>query len=290
MRRLHEPDRVVVFVAALGASAAGFDLRGWGATVLPTTQQRSVTSFVIVPPCSPPSTVSDNDSAIGFGPYRGDVQASRICDFAHAIADAQQQSQIDPASMSALGSAASQVFSLNNTVIHSIPGSSFEVTFSLLTPVRFDISGVMSAQGSNPPVVSAYAHVRLTDTSQNTTFVQQIVNPLPGGGLNQQPVSHAGLLPAGGYRLTISCTAAVDSTVPPAGAGNAAFDVLARFQRPGDANVDGDVDVDDILQVIGSWGDCASCPPAGISACPADFNGDCSVNLDDLLAVINGWS
>lgn len=55
----------------------------------------------------------------------------------------------------------------------------------------------------------------------------------------------------------------------------------------GDTNGDGEVNVTDLLAVIGAWGTCpAPCPP---STCPADINGDCLINVTDLLAVIGAW-
>jgi probable HAF family extracellular repeat protein len=55
-------------------------------------------------------------------------------------------------------------------------------------------------------------------------------------------------------------------------------------------DVDGDTiaNIDDLLAVIHSWGDC----PATDQACPADLaplGGDGVVNIDDLLQVINNW-
>ena len=44
------------------------------------------------------------------------------------------------------------------------------------------------------------------------------------------------------------------------------------------------VDVDDLLAVINSWGDCDEC-----KACTADVDGNCVVEVADLLSVINGW-
>jgi hypothetical protein len=55
--------------------------------------------------------------------------------------------------------------------------------------------------------------------------------------------------------------------------------------EPGDANGDGVVNVDDLLAVINSWGNCPT-PPAN---CPTDFDDNGVVNVDDLLIVINNW-
>ena len=50
-----------------------------------------------------------------------------------------------------------------------------------------------------------------------------------------------------------------------------------------DITGDGQVNVDDLLAVINSWGDC----PPGI--CAADVVDDGTVDVDDLLLVVNGW-
>jgi hypothetical protein len=59
-------------------------------------------------------------------------------------------------------------------------------------------------------------------------------------------------------------------------------DVAPRM--PGDVNLDGNVNVVDLLEVINSWG----VPIPG--GPPADFNNDGLVNVVDLLTVINHWT
>jgi hypothetical protein len=54
----------------------------------------------------------------------------------------------------------------------------------------------------------------------------------------------------------------------------------------GDLNCDGDVDVFDLLILLGAWGPCPDCPK---SPCPADLNGDCSVDVFDLLVLLGEW-
>jgi hypothetical protein len=51
---------------------------------------------------------------------------------------------------------------------------------------------------------------------------------------------------------------------------------------PGDATLDGVVDIRDLLAVLGAWGVCE--PP-----CAFDFNGDAIVNGDDLANVIMNY-
>ena len=55
------------------------------------------------------------------------------------------------------------------------------------------------------------------------------------------------------------------------------------LQRNG-VNESGATDIDDLLEVIGAWGSCASEAP-----CLGTVNGDFDVDIDDLLAVISGW-
>ena len=55
---------------------------------------------------------------------------------------------------------------------------------------------------------------------------------------------------------------------------------------PGDVDLNGVVDVDDLLMLINAWGQC----PAPPEACPADLDGNLVVDVDDLLMVVNKWS
>ncbi len=54
----------------------------------------------------------------------------------------------------------------------------------------------------------------------------------------------------------------------------------------GDLDSDGDVDVSDLLALLGAWGPCPGpCPPA----CVADIDGDCAVGVIDLLVLLGNW-
>lgn len=72
---------------------------------------------------------------------------------------------------------------------------------------------------------------------------------------------------------------------PPGATDNIEIDAVADAapRRPGDANLDGVVNVDDLLAVIVNWGVRDPGEP------PADFNDDDLVNVDDLLTVILNW-
>ena len=49
----------------------------------------------------------------------------------------------------------------------------------------------------------------------------------------------------------------------------------------GDLNEDLEVGVDDLLELIASWGNCPGCE--------SDLNGDGEVGVDDLLELIANW-
>lgn len=52
----------------------------------------------------------------------------------------------------------------------------------------------------------------------------------------------------------------------------------------GDVNLDGIVNIDDLLLLINAWGTLAP------GSAPADFDNNGVVDIDDLLAIVNGWS
>ncbi len=63
--------------------------------------------------------------------------------------------------------------------------------------------------------------------------------------------------------------------------------VISTGEVPGDTNGDGDVNVTDLLALLGAWGACQGpCPPS----CPADFDDNCEVNVTDLLIMLGNWS
>jgi hypothetical protein len=61
---------------------------------------------------------------------------------------------------------------------------------------------------------------------------------------------------------------------------DASDEIIAYPDCPSDLNGDATVDVVDLLEVVGSWGE---------SNVPADINGDGIVDVSDLLAVVDSW-
>ncbi|MCI0364080.1 MAG: S8 family serine peptidase [Phycisphaerales bacterium] len=67
--------------------------------------------------------------------------------------------------------------------------------------------------------------------------------------------------------------------------GTGSVDFICAETCDGDINIDGFVNVTDMLLLIAAWGPCPACGPT----CLADINGDCIVNVDDLLELIANW-
>lgn len=60
--------------------------------------------------------------------------------------------------------------------------------------------------------------------------------------------------------------------------------VLLTPAAPGDIDLDGEININDLLIVINTWGPCPKKGP-----CPGDIDLDGEVNINDLLIVINNW-
>lgn len=78
-------------------------------------------------------------------------------------------------------------------------------------------------------------------------------------------------------RVSRSASAAADTTE--------AFQLNFKRFHPtfGDVNLDGVVDISDMMAVLGAWGVCES------TACTADLNGDGVVDISDMMEVLANW-
>ncbi len=66
----------------------------------------------------------------------------------------------------------------------------------------------------------------------------------------------------------------------------ARLSVVVATNVPGDADGSGQVNVADLLALLGAWGPCPQpCPPR----CAADFDGDCQVAVSDLLILLANY-
>ena len=93
-----------------------------------------------------------------------------------------------------------------------------------------------------------------------------------------------GFSPTTEFRLRFTASDLNDGSIVEAGVDGITIDRLYcnDVAVPGDANGDGVVSVDDILYIIGLWGDTCS-------GCTADLSGDGVIGVDDLLLVIANW-
>ncbi|MHC4414987.1 MAG: hypothetical protein ACYS0G_06870 [Planctomycetota bacterium] len=254
-----------------------------GGEITPVSQDRATNAFVIVPQCG--GDASDGDAAEGFDPFQSQAEAVLECDVAFALASAGQQSQIDPSSLSASGSAASEAHADIPETIHAIADSLFSVTFELESENAFLMDGVISAASSGDPIVIlAGALVSLIGPDDQTIFTH-LVEPGPGGKGNSQIIGEGGVLEPGVYTLRAQATTVIDNDVPPDRSAQASFDLTFDVSIVGDLDGDGTVGVPDLLFLLGAWGPCPD-PP---QACPADLNGDGFVGILDLLILLANW-
>jgi hypothetical protein len=74
-------------------------------------------------------------------------------------------------------------------------------------------------------------------------------------------------------------------SLPPSATDNMEIDAVSDVspRRPGDVDLDGDTDVDDLIAVILGWGAVEPGDP------PADFDNNGFVDVDDLITVILNW-
>ena len=273
--------RINTIALLLGVAIALLASRTDAGTIIPLDQDRSVSTFLIVPQCL--GKTSDGEAAAGFEPFDAFVETVLGCDSGFGSASAAQQSQIDESSMTASGSGRSDVGGPVPDVIHAFGDSLFRVTFELPSASNFQLNGVLSAASSPEPPVLAVALISLRDAQQQVIF-QHVVEPGPGGERTEQTVKEADVLEAGVYTLQAEAGSFIDNDVPPSRSGQASFELTFNVSVLGDLNGDGVVGIGDLLALLAAWGPCADC-----DNCPADLNGDCTVGIADLLILFANW-
>ena len=149
------------------------------------------------------------------------------------------------------------------------------LVFDLDEPVEYLIHGTLTGSEFGQASVSLQkypvgAGVLFTRTAEASTV----------------SVHHRADLIPGRYIVYFSAgaSAAVSEPAEMSNAGDFSMQFTLCF-IPADINVDGVVNVADLLGVINSWGVC----PGEPQPCAADINLDGVVNVTDLLAAINAW-
>lgn len=159
------------------------------------------------------------------------------------------------ASAPILASPAGPVFTVQITVEHAVEGDRF--SFYLLDFVRVWQSGGTHGAFSTQAAMSLDTG---GDAVPDGTWTIH-------GGDPDVPIP----VPPASY--------AVDFIDGPPATGPAVIEI---FITPGDINLDGVVDVLDLLLLLAAWGPCPQCPE--------DLNGDGLVDVQDLLILLANWT
>lgn len=242
--------------------------------IVPVFQSRTVTADSIV--SSPGQQDFESITAPDFDVF--DAQANAKISNANALSQtsAAQLSTIESCALNGVGHA----FSLAETAAtgfhgYSVSNSSYYVIFDIDETVEFLVHGTLSG--------SEFGHASLTlqkhPAGAGVVFMRSASNQTLG-------VHHRAQLLPGRYILSYDAVSSASANEPANMVNTADFDLqFTLCFIPADINVDGAVNVSDLLDVINSWGACPSQP----QPCAADVNLDSLVNVADLLSVINAW-
>ena len=271
---------VTITAAAIMLIAAPFTAAD-GLT--PLSQIRTIGTTAGAKTCDP-MLGDEGASADDFGPFVAEVLVEQVCEEGGAIGFASQDSTIEPTRLAAAGSTSGQTIMVIFTFLLVFSDSDYFVTFELDAPARIHISGVLtgSAQADDIPSYWVISSIRLTD-EEGLVFEQEL-QPELNGPPAQETVDSTFVIDAGLYTFRVRANANITDAFPTSGTMEAAFDVVLDAFNLADVNVDGIVNVLDLLGVLAEFGPCPTS-----AECIADINEDLVVNVLDILAVLEAW-
>jgi hypothetical protein len=245
-----------------------------GGQIVPVSQDRNVHGDANAGGGSGPQQHIDTHAASDFGPFVDTLIVSASTEVAMAVVEAAQQSNIGPCELQATGSieAAAEV-EPGGVFAYGIGVSEYRVVFDLSQPVTARLAGLMTADDA--------AQVRLTLSRGAVIVLQQLVE-----GESRAIAAQVDLAP-GTYTLLEHALGA--GFVQARGSHSMAAGFDLRFSvcfEPADLNIDGGVDVADLLLLLSGWG---PCPRGGPGECLADLDGDLAVSVSDLLTLLAAW-
>jgi hypothetical protein len=266
---MHRPGTSVICASCLALAFAC----AAAARITPVSQHRSITgdSNVLGPP-KPQQDIQELAAAT-FDEFDQSLVTSASSPNGNTSVQAFQQSEIGDCSLAAEGGF--MAFAQNappGVIAYSVGISMCQVVFSVSEPTPCRVVGSLSAaQGT---------HSRVALHQQPTSLINLLADNASFGVAQQR------ILAPGQYTFVVQAlgTAAVQDSGTHETSGSFNMRLSTCF-APADLNIDGVVNIDDLLGVIGAWGPCAT--PAG--QCIPDINFDSVVNVDDLLALINSW-
>jgi len=244
----------------------------YAAQIVPVSQVRSTTADSIVAPTLQQDF--ETFTAPDFGLF--DKTAKTAISNSNAVSDtvAAQLSTIDGCAVTGSGSSfAHSLASADGFHGYSLGSSTCHVVFDVDETAEFLIAGTLHAASV------AEAQVMLKVDPTPLLFQRKAED----GSLG---VHHRITLAPGRYIITFNAdsSTASNSFGEMTSVGEYGM-VFTLCFIPADVNVDGKVNVGDLLAVINGWGTC----PADPEPCAADVDLNGMINVADLLAVINAW-
>jgi hypothetical protein len=259
-------------VAAVSTLSAVDSARS--ASIIPVFQSRAVTTDSIV--STPSQQDFENITAPDFNEFS--AQAKAMTSNANALSQtsAEQFSTINSCAIAGVGQTnALAQSSASGFHGYSIANSTCYVVFDIDEPVEYLIHGNLGGSG--------FGHASLV--LQKFPAGSGVLFTRTASG-QSTAVHHRATLNPARYILQYDAIASAAAENAPAMTNAAQFDLqFTLCFIPADINVDGAVNVIDLLGVINTWGTC----PAEPQPCAADINLDGLVNVADLLAVISAW-
>jgi hypothetical protein len=271
VRPMHAQTTLASFLAVLSTLVA----ISWShaAQIVPVSQVRMITADSIVAPILQQDFQSF--TAPDFGLF--DKTAKAAISNSNAVSDtvATQFSTIDGCAVTGSGSSfAHSLADADGFHGYSLSSSTCHVVFDVDEAAEFLIAGTLQAASV------AQAQVMLQQQDPATLLFQRKAEDESLG------VHHRITLTPGRYIITFSADSSTASNSFGEMTSGGEYDmVFTLCFIPADVNVDGEVNVADLLAVINGWGACPSDP----EPCAADIDLNGMINVADLLAVINAW-
>ncbi len=243
------------------------------ATIIPVFQARSVHGDSNVG--GQPESDQDFEKlqAPGFEPFNEALLTHAQVSQATSIVESVQDSTIDSCRIAASGSVTCTALSASaDQIAYSLGNSDCFVIFQIDEAAPFRIIGQIEAEESSQALVV------LHDASVAFVNVQAEGQTID--------IAHQGTLEPGEFTLLYSAVGTASTFGVGEDTDSATFNLqfLICF-IPEDLNGDGNVDIVDLLALLGAWGACKS-----PSSCLADLDHSGAVGISDLLALLSAWT